>query len=461
MGDILSSFVARGIKMVERQPAIRICAFLYILSVTALFIFGFALHFRVSAGMLEADEAEYLDISSDLLAGITGISARRTLAFPLLLAGIRSFTTNILVLQMVIAVIFALSSPLLFLTARKLTQSNAGPSLGAALFSFWPPALFYGTSVYSETLALPVFLGSLALLPIGSRIRSSSQDGRLLAVSSGLVLGLAAHVRPMYLLFLPVVAVILLFEEARFRAAAGRLFFVVIGFTIVVLPWSIYMTQRFGDVIILTANGGETLGGGLTPKLVGREVQYTMVHGDRRVWVGPGKWLSLSQNGYLSAEDLKKPYTEINHILQQRTLAWALANPSDAAWLEWCKLRYMWGADFESEEDWRQIVVGNLPILALLVLGSILFYLEPLARTRFVRLWIITLFVSGVALISWGSWRFRQPADAGLLGFVACTLLMRVSRRSGRLDDRPVDGPRRLGEDYAAGPVMITGAVSN
>ena len=50
-----------------------------------------------------------------------------------------------------------------------------------------------------------------------------------------------------------------------------------------------------------------------------------------------------------------------------------------------------------------------LSILSILSLVRFRHYLRKLSR-----FWFLPLFVSSVALISWGSWRFREPGDLGL-----------------------------------------------
>jgi hypothetical protein len=47
------------------------------------------------------------------------------------------------------------------------------------------------------------------------------------------------------------------------------------------------------------------------------------------------------------------------------------------------------------------------------------------------------VFVSAVAAISWGSWRFRQPGDVGLIAFCVVCLLVRQATRRAPDDPMP------------------------
>lgn len=411
----------------ETSPAV-IAILLYALSAIVLLSFGFSSHFRADASMFEADEAEYLRLASNLLNDIWHISPRRTLGFPIIIATIRSASPSLIVLQIAVTCIFALSVPAMFYLARRLTNSNTSATLSSLLFTFWPAAIFYGTSLYSETVALPVFLIALGRLPAGTRIAGDSEPGTLGTILSGILLGLAAHIRPMYLLFLPILLLILFVEEKRIADAVRRFLIALAGFFLVVAPWSTYMTLRFDRLIILTANGGETLSGGLTPKLLEPAGQYVVTSGNRRAWVGPGKWVPIYENGYLSQAERARAYVEVDTLLQKRALAWASANPGKAMFLELRKLSYMWGIYPIAENGIWQGLLGNVPILALLAVTLAILVRNRSARTHYARLWMIALFVSGVALISWGSWRFRQPADAALLAFVGCVITTRARR---------------------------------
>ena len=392
--------------------------------------FGLLYKFRASPAQLEADEFEYYRMATRLMDGSFVLTARRTLAYPMVLVGIRSITDSFLLLQAVITTIFSFSAPLLFLVVRRVTGSIKAGALSGLILAIWPPVLFYAVSLYSEVLALPVFLLSLWALPPGSRTgRAGNRRDWLFALAAGVLLAAATQVRPMYLIMTPFIALIVLFEERDLRRAVGRILLVAAAFTVTTLPWSAYMTARFHHPILVTSNGGETMAGGLTPKLFDPANQGELKARGRDVWIGPGKWLTIQQNGYLTDAELELPYDQKDALLKARATAWVKANPGAALRLEACKILYMWGFYPLSKNSWGQILFGSVPTIALLAFALYGLATMPFARTALARFWVLPIFVTAVAAISWGSWRFRQPGDAGLIAFcVICFLALRAAR---------------------------------
>ncbi len=393
----------------------RLFALLYALALAVTLAFGFAWRFRHGPDGLEYDEREYWDLSTRLLGGHLDLLPRRTAAFPLILAALRLATPGFTGVQVGVAALFAFAAPILFLLARRLSGGNAAGLAAGAAFALWPPTTFYGATLYSEPVALPLFLLALWLRPVGGRGPAPRA-----AFGAGLVLALATQVRTMYLLFLPFLVLALL-VEARWRPVAlARCGWALAGFAVVTAPWSAYMTARFGHPILVTANGGETLSGGLGPRLFELDRQSRTLTSDRSTWIGPGKWLPITASGYLSPAELAHlPYDRQDALLKRRALAWAAAHPADALRLEGCKLLYMWGALRIGDNGAAQLLFGGVPILLLLAAAAAALARAPWLWARAPRLWLVPVFVSGVALISWGSWRFRQPADAALIALVA------------------------------------------
>jgi hypothetical protein len=78
----------------------------------------------------------------------------------------------------------------------------------------------------------------------------------------------------------------------------------------------------------------------------------------------------------------------------------------------------MW-AIYPFWNGWSQTLLGNVPTIGLVILSffglvRLRAYLRELAI-----FWTLPIFVTVAALISWGSWRFRQPGDLGLIVLAA------------------------------------------
>ena len=388
----------------------------YLLSVFLALVVGYGFSYRSAVETLDYDEWEYWQLSTSLLNGAFDDPGRRTLGYPALLAALRLIGDDIRFVQPAVSALASAAPPLLAVALLRIGAGRLAAFLAGVALAFWPPHLFLAASLYSEALALPVLLLLLAFLPKGERARTASFT---LWLGCGILLGLLAHIRTMYQLFLPVVLVILLLEGVPWKRAVAGWSMVVAGFLLAVLPWSFYVSGKTGAPVLLTANGGETLAGGLTPKLFELERPRVIRLENRASWTGPGKWVPANETGYLTPVEVKLPYAERDRLLRQRAMEWIADNPGDAAHLTMRKLAYQWGIYPFSNQSTLQIMAGNLPILALVALTFASLALQPAARAIGARFYLMPLFVIGIAIISWGSWRFRPPADAAMLAIVA------------------------------------------
>ncbi len=418
------------------QAATRVFFGLFVVSAILNVLVGVFYDYRPSPRALDMDEQEYYGLSGQILAGHWDLGSRRTVLYPLIIAGLRLIDGNFWFLQIAVSILAALAAPLLYLLVRQLSGSARLGLIAGILMALWPMQFFLATSLYSETLALPCFLVFMLMLPPGSRAlrfdgkggderQAASVPGG--AIIAGLALGVTAHMRPMYLLFLPFALIIPFLEDSSPRRAARTALLVGLSFALVVLPWSVWMSSRYAQTIILTANGGETLAGGLNPQLAAMTGNTEVHVANRDAWVGPGKWLPAASTGYLSPAEIKLPYETTSRLLTQRTLAWISAHPGDTVHIELCKLGYMWGFYPWRGDSLVKLLAGSLPILALLGFAVAMLLRRPTQWLGVARLLTVPVFTSGVALISWGSWRFRQPADAALLAFcvIAAGVLLR------------------------------------
>lgn len=432
----------KSLAPVERPKAM--FSVLLALSAVVYVAAGLVLHRGSQVSRLDMDEQEYYQLSGELIHGQYTFSLRRPPVHLVVLAFLRLVMFDHLAgVQVLVSVIFSLSGPMMYLLARRSTgHSPFALSVGLATI-FWPPFLYYGNTLYSETTALPLFLLLLLLLPRGAKVSPALfRDGRF-SLAAGFVLGLCILVRPMYLIFTPLAVGIVALEERRWPPIVRRIGLLAAGAAIVVLPWSVCISRIAGRPILVSANGGETLSGGLNPVLVREGHQTTRAPDGREVWSGPGKWLPEGRSGYLTDAELELPYEQRDLLLRRRTLGWVAHHPGSALYLEAAKLLYMWGL-YPFWNGAKQSLFGNLPTVAVIALGL-------LAMIRFrdywrelSRFWMLPLFTSLVALVSWGSWRFRQPGDLGLILLGALFVWSRFVPPDSLFPQFPRD---RAGED--------------
>ena len=121
-----------------------------------------------------------------------------------------------------------------------------------------------------------------------------------------------------------------------------------------------------------------------------------------------------SNTGYLSKADFQLSRTDRDYLLLKRAILWIEDHPGQAFYLEGTKLTYMWGI-YPFWNGLQQTLLGNVPTLLLLLLSLLSVIRFRQHWRQLFMLYTLPLFVSAVALVSWGSWRFRQPADVGLI----------------------------------------------
>lgn len=390
---------------------------LVVLAVVVYIGASFAIGHRPNPQSLDMDEQDYYSISTQLLEGTYEFNPRRPLGYPFLLVCLRWLTfDNFQALQVLAAALFSLSGPLVYLVVKKVIKHDLVAVTSAIMVIFWPNFIFYGRTLYSEVLALPFFISFLLVLPNGSLVEGERKPWLGRTFWAGILLGLCMLLRPMYLIFAPFAVLIVFLEEWDFSTAWRRALCLTLGCCLLVLPWSFAISSQAGKFILVSSNGGETISGGLNPVLASDEYPvFRKTPDGRTVWVGPGKWLPMHASGYLSEAELSLSHAEKDQLLRQRAAAWIAQNPAKALSLQTAKLAYMWGFYPLFIDGWKKAVFGNFLIMGAGVLSLLTLLRFKTSLRQLSRFWVLPLFVSAVALISWGSWRFRQPGDLGLL----------------------------------------------
>jgi 4-amino-4-deoxy-L-arabinose transferase-like glycosyltransferase len=367
---------------------------------------------------IDNDEREYWDIATDFQHfGMAGIPARRTPPFPILIATLRSIVGNdYLHVQLALSILLAFSPILVYCLVHRRVGDARVAKLASIGFLLWPPFVRYGATLYSDSIGLFIFLGYLLAYPLtAARGVTNFRRRWMQFVIAGALLSFCVLMKPLYLIYVPFAVGFAIAGETSIRRRLYAACFLIAGYVMVALPWATYISARESRLIPVSTNDGETLAGGLNPALLSMDKNSVIVTNDgRTAWLGPGKWLPMERTGYLSAQELQFPYAKRRTLLIERTYAWIKSHPAATTYLTARKLSYMWGI-YPFWNGAAQSFLGSFPLLLLTCAALLSLWINRQALAELALFWTLPLFSSAVCLVSWGSWRFRMPADVGLI----------------------------------------------
>ena len=388
------------------------CIFLYALSVVVSLLVMHYLQGPLDPKFLDADEVYYYTEAKNIVDGSDTIEAYRPIGHVLILAlAMFLSNSNVFGMQLIISLISCLRTPLTYLIVKRITHHTQVSVFAAVCVAFWPSHVFYSTSIYSETTALPMFLLFLYSLPGAGPVHFSRW------ILSGILLGLCILIHPMYLFFLPFAFLIIALESQQFLRSLKPMMILGCSALLTVAPWSIFASLQHKSLVLISTNGAKALAGGINPYLIETGYREVYAPDGRKTWSGPGMW--THKHGYLTREEEKLPPAERNSVLLKKTLQWMKSHPKETLFLQSAKLANMWGIYPFWFSNMKRLVFGNIPVLLLLGLSILAMIKWRDLYRPLSRLWVLPLFVSFVAMFSCGSWRYRHPGDIGVICLAA------------------------------------------
>jgi 4-amino-4-deoxy-L-arabinose transferase-like glycosyltransferase len=369
---------------------------------------------RLGNRVLVADEGVYLSIALNLFRGNgyqLGLeppfrrTAKRPPGYPLLLAGIfHAFGVNLLVAQMVNALIVAFLPLVVYLLGRASGDSKAG-LVGAGLCILNPGFYLHGSG-FLMSEALLIVLVSVGLLCLLQALQSES--GLLTTASAGVAFSLATLVHPAVALLSIVLAPVffLALKDRPMRSLLLSALFVIASAG----PVSPWLLRNFlaGGSPVITTNGGATFLG-------------AQLANEKR----PGAWISPRDFYHLP-----EPSGVQEEIIQDR-----------ARWADGLQklrstplIRILYVSGLKIARFWVPIqrlvqagVIPSLNVVAALVYVPIyLAFAYGLVisdwRMRALPLCLFAYFTI-IAVIFWGGTRFRVPLEPTMMVFAGKGLL--------------------------------------
>lgn len=386
-----------------------ICFFLFALAYamsSIVLIYAFE---PVEASTLDVDESYYYQQAQKIVDGTYTLNFYRPIGFPTILAGaLYLANSSLLGAKWILMLISALKAPLLFIFMKRLTGNVWVSLISGLILAIWPTTNYLAASFYSESISPTIFLGFINILPFGNHLASWWKW-----VLAGLILGVLILVHPSFIIFIPFLFLILLLENREWKTVLKSSLLTLLGVLAVVAPWSYTVSKHEGRFVLLSANGADALAGGLNSYLIDTGYQLVKAPNGRITWVGPGMW--TDQSDYLTREENALPPIQRNDLLFYKVMDWVKAHPKDALYLEFAKLTNLWGIYPIFLELEERLIFGNIPIIICFILALCALWIWRKEYRTTSRLWAPLIFVSLVALISCGSWRYRAPTDGVMI----------------------------------------------
>lgn len=370
------------------------------------------MHAKTTAG---ADAIEFDQLARRLEAGQGytydngAPTAFRAPGFPMALALVYAVNQSYLAGYLFQCVIGALGVGFAYLMAREVMGEWAARVAGL-IAAFYFGHLYLSTVFLSEALFAATITSACWLYLIWLR----TSRWPLLLVSA-LLLGFAVLVRPVAELVICILGILLLTR----RQYGAALAFVVIAAAPVV-PWLMRNHSVWGHYV-MTTNGGATLYGGnndlvsTDPDLLGGWVSTTRLPGRNLVDAAPNEYA----------------HDRVEWELGRRWMT-EHADRLPLLWVE--KFVRLWAPDISSGNKKALLlsVISYVPVLLLMLVACpVLWRRENLRNERWFVVHASSLATIAVALLFWGSPRFRD-ANAPMLSCYAAVGVSVIVKRTWR-----------------------------
>ncbi|QDT41457.1 hypothetical protein Pan241w_15180 [Gimesia alba] len=355
--------------------------------------------------VIEGDADGYWKLAQSLVHGepySIYTPPRRVLrmpGFPLFLAGAMSVVgEDHFRVRLILALSGVVACFVVYLLGKELANETIG-LIAAALTAVSPVMAGFSVLFLSETLFAVTMLISLWVLVKLSKVPFRVEDqfqGRLWSVLAGISLAAAFYVRPSWLLMLPLVVFILLLSAKEHRTAAlTRGLLMIVGFSVMLVPWVYRNYQVTGHFVPTTLWAGPSLYDGLNPRAT-----------------GDSDMTFFDQENVLN----KMSEYEMNQHYTKRAVEYAQQHPGHVFELMGAKLLRYWkpwpnAPQFKSFWMMAAVSVLFIPVVLFAVYGA------WVSRDQYLLLLITVgpiVYFSLIHLVFVSSLRYRLPAEYSL-----------------------------------------------
>ena len=350
-----------------------------------------------------SDEKEYVILAQKVAAGeefvdSDGEYSKRYPLYPFVLAGlIRVFGDSRWVMYLLTALIGALVPVLCAFLTRSIWADEATALAAAWAAALYPGLVVYGAVLQTESLYLVLLLAAFLLA-----FSFAERPGPWNAVALGVVGGLAALTRPVFLGFFPILLALLHVMRRRCGVHAGWRWTGVaaVVFLLVLVPWTWRNYQIHRTLIPISSLGGHLV-------LVGNNPYATGTWSTR-----PGfeQWYrdELRKKGILEPASLTE--VERGRIAGRVGTEYMVTHPLEVAGRAITKAHIFWFYPITNSDS-------NLPLQGVAVMADVLLYLAAVlgmvrmksAGSRLVPVVGAIAFFAVVPLVLHAEARYRLP----------------------------------------------------
>ncbi len=327
------------------------------------------------------------------------------------------FGINPLIARVLQAVIVGILHPyLIFKIGEKLVGQSA--ALVAALLTAGYAYFFY----YAGTLMTePFYITAILAVIYLTMQMTASGTGRKkiwLAAGLGVALGIITLLRQLFLLFIPFLMAWIVFQEWKQKRAVLLLEVVLPLFIIglMILPFTLYTLQRFGQPVLLNTNAGYALFFGNHP-----------IYGTKFISILPpeiGSYQSL-----IPTELFPLSEAALDQALLKLAIQYILADPGRYLLLSISRIPvyFQFWPSADSGLISNLSRVGSFGVmLPFMLYGVIRWIVTEGLRNITSPVWLLLLFgvvYTGIHLMTWALIRYRLPVDAVLLLFAGYAIM--------------------------------------
>jgi 4-amino-4-deoxy-L-arabinose transferase-like glycosyltransferase len=425
-------------KMISKSRVIQIglAALAFVLCIGMIYATG-----RDNADF--ADSIDYLTAARMLVENgsypaVGGLNFFRAPLFPLFMAGIWSVTgESVFAVKIVQAIMHAITTLLVFRTAKLMTRETLVASLAGLLFAVNPFFIYQAAAIQTE--ALHTFLLTLALLLVIKMVVAEGGFDLKTAAAAGVAFGLGALCKnsPLGICIVLAIAMAALGYKRQKSLAAPAVMVAVMFATI--LPWSFYNLETRGEFILINDSSGFVAWIGNHPaNLRIYEGEFASREETQKYQDYLGKTLPAEQ---VAEWERTKGYSRLSFkereaLWRQQAIENAKAEPGVTARLWACKLIAFWRPWLSSDiYSIKATLLSAALLVPLLVLGFAGMWISRKrkgVREVVILFTILMLFVTAVHTALVSTMRLRLSNVDPLLTIFAAIAVVAILSRFGK-----------------------------